>query len=172
MDQVRDRRRVCARFAPPAGRWLLLGLSLLAAPALGAPPDTLLYDGTLLLADGETPVDGPVTLRFALFDAAEDGVRLWPEAEPEGREVQVSQGRFQVEIGPLTADLFDAAERRYLEVTVGAGDAAVALRPRQAVGGAAFALLAHEAGVCQTADVAGGYNDTIVPKTPVRMSTL
>jgi hypothetical protein len=74
-----------------------------AAPATGGSFTTINYQGRL--ADtGGTPLDGTYDLKFAIYDAASDGVVVWPTAgTPELHEdVAVSDGLFSVGLGSRT----------------------------------------------------------------------
>src|SRR5262245_37578510 len=104
MSAVASLRRVC-----------VVVLLCLALPALAAPP-LVSYQGRLLDQTG-VPVNGSVSLGFALFAASSGGSALWTETQPS---VSVLDGVYSVNLGsvtPLTPALLDGAER-WLEVTV------------------------------------------------------
>ncbi len=119
-------KAITKHLIPNPGTLVLVGL-LFLAQAAGAIPSvapaqplaslqTLIsYQGTLTDLDGNS-IDGPVTMEFALYDAAFAGNLLWG---PESQSVEVSNGLFHVLLGSvepidpanLTGDL-------YLDITV------------------------------------------------------
>ncbi len=124
-------------------------IPLLIAAAASATPQTLRYEGELETVGGD-PANGQVPMLFRLHDEAEGGEVVWPEGEPGPEQVEVTDGRFTVDLGPLSPSLFE--EPRWLSVTIGDGEEAVELAPRQLVGGAAFALVADQAAMCVEAE--------------------
>jgi hypothetical protein len=70
---------------------------------VGGSATTINYQGRLS-DEGGTPLDGQYDLKFAIYDAAEDGAMIWPtDGEPELHEdVTVSEGLFSVGLGSRT----------------------------------------------------------------------
>ena len=129
---------------------LISALLLVAPVARAEPPTTLFYEGALHQAGG-APVDDTVRVTPRIHDAPTEGSVLWPDV-PAPVDVDVVDGRFTLELGPLDPALFDDPSPRYLSVTIGEGDDAVELEPRQLVGGAAFALVASSSLMCAQAE--------------------
>ncbi|MGD8586109.1 MAG: pectinesterase family protein [Chloroflexota bacterium] len=130
---------------PPAANALPAGddAARAAAEPLAADaiiPDAVHYQGFLLDDQGD-PMDGPVDLQFDLFKAATGGISLWSQSY---NDVDVDQGYFSVELGPLTATdlkLPVGATTLYVQVSIlPAGGGSVAL-PRQPLASAPYAFL-------------------------------
>lgn len=97
------------------------------------------YQGHLTSAG--TPVNGPATITFRLYDAEGAATPVWSETHAD---VAVGGGNFSVMLGSqsaLSLAVLDAA--RWLGVQAG-GDAEMA--PRQQLGAVPFAILAQQAG--------------------------
>jgi hypothetical protein len=96
----------------------LLLAALLALPlaARAAPPRRIAWQGRLFTTDGR-PVDGPVSVTFALYADPEGGAALWSETQ----DVTASAGHFTTLLGGdgLPPDLFATHEGLYLGVRVG-----------------------------------------------------
>ncbi len=112
---------------------------LLLAPSAGHAqvPRTINYQGSLTDSAG-SPVSGPVTMTFRLYNALGATTALWAET----RSVTVTNGTFSVVFGEITANplqdsFFEAP--LYLGIAVG-GDAEMA--PRQALTSAPQAIRA------------------------------
>ena len=101
-----------------------------AAPNLTV-PGLINYQGTLQDATGTPPPVGSYTLSFSIYPTAQGGTAIWGPQVFNGQsgpglgpQVTVSQGRFNVVLGPVDTqnrklvDVFDV-NSRYLEVTVG-----------------------------------------------------
>ena len=150
-------KAIRSHLTPNAGTLIIVGLLMLvqvagartgAAPTEPlAPSQTLIsYQGTLTDQDGN-PLDGTVTMEFALYDAATEGSLLWG---PETQSVEVNDGLFHVLLGSLTPiNPADLAGDIYLEVTVD-GETLV---PREILASVAFAVEAR--GVSAPLDVEG-----------------
>ena len=105
------------RWLTPNGGTILLVLILIftqnvwAAPlqsvlnAPGPSATTINYQGRLASSEG-TPLDEQVDLKFAIYDALEDGSMIWPEIglPEEHKEVPVSDGLFTVVLGEGMVD--------------------------------------------------------------------
>jgi hypothetical protein len=161
MEQGEKDRDVARRERQPGGRWkrvarwlvpnpgtlILIGV-LLWAQSVGALPQvrqaapassssTVNYQGRLADSSG-TPVDGPVTLQFAVYDSEVDGALLWgPETHPN---VPVSDGLFSIALGSQSGGLPQEilGGDLWLEVTV-AGET---LSPRERLGAVPYAMQA------------------------------
>jgi hypothetical protein len=127
---------------------LLAFLTLVAVTAFAAPLGTAFtYQGHL--SQSGVPVDGPVTLRFSLWDAAGSGDPPTGGAQIGASQilldVPVAGGLFSVEVnggGEFGAAAFNG-EARWLQVEVctdGTCSATTVLGPRQALTGAPYAL--------------------------------
>ncbi|MBI5500288.1 MAG: tail fiber domain-containing protein [Deltaproteobacteria bacterium] len=115
---------------------------LVAAPAAAEAPAYLPVQGFLADAEG-LPVDGDMTIRFALYTADLGGVELWNETQV----VPVDQGFFTVYLGDVTVlDLagFRDHDGLWLGVRVGA-DPEMARFQIATTGYAAFAQYAGDA---------------------------
>jgi IPT/TIG domain len=145
--------------------WLL---SIVAAPALAAPPTipaSLPYQGLLLDGLGQ-PRTGSIDLTVRVFDAVVGGALVYKQSFPA---VALADGVFTVQLGPtgeasdapsnpLTTDLATAlagdagatAPVRFLEVTVG-GDGPLS---RTQILSSAYALRAASAAVADMATTA------------------
>ena len=118
-------------------RLVFLLVSLLAFTA-GAVPVEINHEG-LLIGDDGLPMEGEISLRVALHDAAEGGVPLWFE----DYQVMLMDGYYRVSLGsndPTLSDHFDGQDR-YLAFTVNN----VALTPRHMVLSVPYARVAEDA---------------------------
>ncbi len=91
----------------PISRILLSIVFLALSFGVSAVPGSLSYQGYLTDPSG-SPVNGTVSVTFALYDIDVGGLEQWSELQT----VEVSQGLFQVELGtdvlnPFAAGLFD-----------------------------------------------------------------
>jgi hypothetical protein len=131
-------------------RFIVLVL-LTASPAALAIPTQMGHQGRVLDADG-LPADGPHTLDFHLYDAAEDGTMVWSEVH----DVELINGYYSLVLGadeldnPLDDSLLRDNEL-HLELTV---DDDVPLSPRQALNAVPYARIATSA-----TNVSGGTVD-------------
>ena len=163
-----SRMRRTLHWLTPNGGTILLVLILIftqnvwAAPlqsALHAPgpsATTINYQGRLASSEG-TPLDEPVDLKFAIYDALDDGNMIWPaNGNPELHEdVNVSDGLFSVGLGNHTNGGIPASAwngDRWLQVWV-EGEK---LNPREQIHSVPIAGMALTA---QTADVASTVSD-------------
>lgn len=111
---------------PNVGALLVLGLIVVAHAAsavFGAAPDApeapatviISYQGTLTNPAG-TPIEGTVTMKFALYDAASGGNVVWG---PETQSVDVDTGLFHVLLGSVQSiDPAALIGNLYLDITV------------------------------------------------------
>lgn len=109
---------------------------LLAAPAFGAAPATLAYQGRLANASGQ-PINGTLAITFRLYDVASGGTALWTEVQTG---VEVDAGNLTVALGsvsPLPSDIW--GRQLWLGVQI-AGDSE--MLPRPPLTAAPFALRA------------------------------
>jgi hypothetical protein len=137
-------KAITKHLIPNAGTLVLVGLLFLAqaagaipsvAPAQPlAPSQTLIsYQGTLTDPDGNS-IDGPVTMEFALYDAASTGNLLWG---PETQSVEVSEGLFHVLLGRVVAIDPDALSGDlYLDIKVNGEP----MLPRELITSIAYAV--------------------------------
>jgi len=107
-----------------------------------AVPTQMGHQGRVLDADG-LPAEGPHTLDFHLYDAAEDGTMIWSEVH----DVELINGYYSLVLGadeldnPLEDELLRDNEL-HLELTVGDDEP---LSPRQALNAVPYARLAATA---------------------------
>ena len=119
----------------------LLPLAFLLSTA-HAVPTQMGHQGRVLDADG-LPAEGPYTLDFHLYDAAEEGTMVWSELH----DVDLISGYYSLVLGadelgnPLEDELLRDYEL-YLELTVGDDEA---LSPRQALNAVPYARLSATA---------------------------
>lgn len=116
----------------PAGllAWVFLGLAPVDAHAQHVIP----YRGNVAL--NGAGVNGPVSLTFEVFNQQADGTRL---AGPFTYQVDVQDGEFSVEIGPVSQAVVDAPSL-FIAASVGPpGGPATLLGQRQKVGAAVYA---------------------------------
>lgn len=133
--------------------WVLLLVLLAFGPSSEA--RTLGYQGRLTDSGAtETPVDGIVPMRFAIWDDPTGGAAVWQEPVSGGLAVTVTDGIFSVALGsvvPLPDSVFDAPAR-WFEITLHPDTAQEeTLAPRQPVGSTPYAV---EAGSVEQADLA------------------
>lgn len=131
---------LCARIAvsPRPSSLLLLGLLLaLAPPARGAEPTPVLTIQGSLFAPGGVPATGPYGLTIGLYAAQTGGQALYSQ---DLGQVQLTNGMFDADIGPLPAGLLSTTPDLWLQTSVG-GDAL----PRRPVRPVASALVAVDA---------------------------
>ena len=127
----------------------LMLLSLIAGLPAGAEiPKTMNYQGSLKQADG-TPVDGTVSMSFALYDRLTDGTLLWSDT----LDVSVSSGIYSVVLGSTTGNPLDLDFDipYYLEVSV----EGATLEPRQPLTSSPYAQKAAQVENIEMSDVSG-----------------
>jgi hypothetical protein len=112
-------------------------LTILATAAF-AVPKTINYQGRLSDSEG-VPVNGTVSMTFAIYNAPTGGELLWSETQSS---VTVTDGAFSVALGSVTLFTVTFDEEYYLGVKVG-GDAE--MTPRAALVSVPYALRAKEA---------------------------
>ena len=98
-------------------------------------PQLINYQGYLTNSGGN-PVDGDLSMEFAIYNVATEGTPLWSETHPT---VTVTDGYFSVLLGsdtPIPQSVFDGGGR-YLGITVGS-DAEMTPRKRMVSVGYAF----------------------------------
>lgn len=91
-------------------------LMLLCAPAQAQRPLLLSYQAVLADAQGAALPDGPITLHFALYEAATGGAPVWTETQ----ELSIEFGVLNAHLGvstPLTPAHFE--KQLWLGITVG-----------------------------------------------------
>ncbi len=121
-------------------RWRTLALlgAFLAPPAWAQVPAEMHQEGLLQAANG-IPLEGPVDLRFRLYQNAAGGAALWTE---DHRGVEVFDGYYSVLLGSQRAlDPTLVAQARFLTVAV---DGGAELLPRVRLASVPFALLAQD----------------------------
>lgn len=110
----------------------------LTSTAASAVPSELSFAGRLSTSAG--PVDGTVSIRFAIFDVATGGTAVWSEDHPT---IAADAGLVLAQLGTATtldSTVFDGG-RRWLEITVGSET----LAPRLALGTVPYAFHAATA---------------------------
>jgi hypothetical protein len=126
---------------------LSLLVILAAATPAAAVPETVAFTGRLVTAAG--PVEGGVTVEFALFPTAAGGTATWQETHALVAEqglVYAALGSVDPSGNPLDAQVLDGGAL-FLEITVDG----TALSPRTAVRSVPYAI---RAGVAEVATVA------------------
>jgi hypothetical protein len=109
---------------------------ILFAGSVRAVPEFVAYQGVLHDTNGN-PVDGSVTLAFAVYPDTTGSPPLWTESHGA---VTIEEGLFHVLLGsvaPLDADVF-SGNPRYLEINVNG----IPLVPRRPMGSVAYAYRA------------------------------
>lgn len=128
----------------------LAALLFLAAPAMAAVTQTVVYQG-VLLRDGVQVPDGSYSLRFELYTAENEGERV---AGIDLDGVQVHDGAFSADVGALFTD---ASGELFLSIGVkGPGDEEYDVLPRVQVSAVPFArraAFADEAGAVEWSSV-------------------
>ena len=113
----------------------LLLLGSLAAGTAVAVPDTVTYQGYLTNTDG-APLTDTLSVTFQLYTTPTGGSPVYSQTE----SVSVTQGLFQVDLGPLGSALFDVP--LYLGVTVPPDPE---MAPRRALSTVPYAFAADDA---------------------------
>ena len=107
--------------------------------AVALPTDTMNYQG-YLTDDTGIPVDGPVSIVFAIYNVDVGGVPVWSDV----RSVTVDEGVFSVELGgvsnPFPLGMFDLP--LWVGLTVGTD---AEMTPRRPVSGVGFSFKAGDA---------------------------
>ncbi|PKO12719.1 MAG: hypothetical protein CVU39_22390 [Chloroflexi bacterium HGW-Chloroflexi-10] len=97
------------------------------------------YQGRLTDENG-SPLNGTFTITFKLFDALTGGTEIYTETE----DVTVTDGLFEVAIGPTTSlgslDPEVLSQPLYLQLTINDGVVTETLTPRQKLYGAPYAF--------------------------------
>ena len=126
-----------------------LSLILLALPASGAVPKTLLAHGALRSVGGGPVSDGAYGAVVSLYDQEKGGVATWSEATT----LVVKGGAFSLVLGankPLNAKAFEVAAATWLAVKIGADPELARSRLHSTV----FAMVAERASVALSAQSA------------------
>lgn len=113
------------RARPLAIWWLaVLAIGMYMMPGLAEGPTTIGYEGDFYDSAYGSLSDDVYSMQFAIYDAPEGGVKLWPAKEwvETHPYVVVTHGRFVVSLGsegyPLTPDVYTGGEV-YVQVAVG-----------------------------------------------------
>jgi hypothetical protein len=117
------------------GMFIIASLALISLVS-AATPQTINYQGMLPWTGGD-PMNGAVSMQFALYTSPDGTESVWLETHPT---VTVSNNRYSVVLGnvtPLPTDFF--TQQYSLGVTVGANPE---IAPREALSGAAYAVQA------------------------------
>lgn len=127
-----------------------LAATFAAAPGFADVPITMTQQGKLVEDDG-TPMTGPQTLEFAIYDAPEEGTVLFSQVV----ETQLDDnGFYSVVLGdedqPLDADLLAGEQDLYLALTVDTEE----MSPRMELTAVPFASVAQRAHSAEHAEVA------------------
>jgi hypothetical protein len=141
---------VIALVAIPAGAftWIpqLGGGAVLNSPDPSVIPTMINYQGYLTDSSG-TPLNGSLSMIFAIYDAASGGTQLWTETQPS---VPVTNGLFNVLLGsvnPINASHLNGES--YLGIQVGAD---LEVTPRQRLASVPYAMRADKANDADTLD--------------------
>src|SRR5688572_8055650 len=111
-----------------------LGVLAAAGPAGAAVPQAVMHQGRLYDVDG-LPVNGVLSVAFAIYDAVDAGAAIWGETHA----IDFVDGYYSVELGtemPLDDVVFDGSVR-WLGVAVGTDDE---MQPRAAVNSVPYAI--------------------------------
>ena len=121
-------------------------------------PHLIRYQGQAVDASG-TPLEGPYTLTFRLYDAETGGTKKWEEQQPN---VPLTGGRFSVLLGQVTSlATTDWVQPCWLSVQVN-GDSE--LSPRQRITSVPLAITAERLAVPVTTSTITDDNNTLVPQ--------
>lgn len=126
----------------------LFFLALFAAGPALAVPTSFHHQGHMADSAG-TPLEGPESVTFRLFDASSGGLEVWSETQ----QVDFTNGYFAVDLGDdgsLDSNFLDSDEL-WLELTVGTGSA---IPDRIRLHAVPYALRAQQADHALTADSA------------------
>jgi hypothetical protein len=126
---------------------VLVAISLLAALASAAIPQTINYQG-FLTDSGDAPVNATVSMTFGIYDAPTGGSALWNETQ----DVTVTNGGFSAVLGSVTPIDLPFDVQYYLGVTV---DADAEMTPRQPLVSVPYTFKAATADSMATNSVTG-----------------
>lgn len=133
-------------------RWLALSIACVAmclSTAQAQIPETIFQEGLLLDAQ-DRALEGPVQLRFALYNAAAGGAAVWEEAHPN---VPLFEGYYAVELGSIEAlDADILLNAQFLGVSI---DGGAELSPRTPLASVPYAFLAGALQPGTVPDVSG-----------------
>src|SRR5690349_20571872 len=113
-------------------------VSTIASSAHAAVPPTITNQGRLFDAD-DRPIDGEMTVLFAIYDAVDAKVPIWSEEHT----LTFEEGYYSVSLGsvvPFGDKVFDGS-LRYFGITIGEDPE---LLPRSPVQSVPYALLAQD----------------------------
>jgi hypothetical protein len=137
----------------------VLGLVLAGCAGSGLFPQ-FTYQGVLTDASGN-PYNGPVTIRYRIFNVSTSGTALYSESE----NVTVTDGRFDSVVGPGTVmgglEPKDLAQPLWIELEVGNGVYTETLTPRQRLYGAPYAFTLMPGTVISQTLIENGVIDAI-----------
>lgn len=127
-------------------------LCMTAAMAVAAVPRTITYQGYLKRSD-ETPVNGLITMDFALYTTASGGKSLWDERQV----ITVANGVYSVVLGGATPITLSFDADYYLGVAV-EGEAEMTRIPLTSTG---YAFMAENANAAATSTTATNFTGTL-----------
>lgn len=155
-----------------SGCWIgrsLAMAAMFAAVLVGSqtPPLAINYQGRLTdNTPSQTPIDGTVPMKFAIWDAVSGGTQLWHEPASGSINVTVTKGIFNVQLGSvvsITPSVFTGATSvRYLEITINPDTTPEVLTPRQIITSTPYSDLAANFGGSLAGDVTGTQGATTV----------
>lgn len=141
----------CRRLRPLARVCLLGGLTSMAFPTMGDPPELVRYQ-SILTDDAGVPLTATRDLRFDLYTVENGGTPAWTESRPA---VDLKQGVLDVLLGdvgqggtPLPSNLFSGSDL-WLQVSVDG----IPLKPRQRLASVPYSLAAERLGTLTLPEV-------------------
>jgi hypothetical protein len=110
-----------SKFRNPQVLFLALALIALAALANAEVPQLINYQGRLTDDGGNSVADGQYNITFKIWNVPVGSITL-PVWIGTPQAVQVTDGLFNCQIGPIPSSVFSTGAERYLGITVGTDD--------------------------------------------------
>ncbi len=153
----------CRNVVPLVVVFVVMASALMAQ----VPPSTINFQGRLTdNSPSQTPVNGTVPMKFAIWDSGSGGTQLWQEPASGATNVTVTNGIFSVVLGssvPISASVFSGAtSTRYLEITINPATTPEVLAPRQIITSTAYSDRAANFSGALAGDVTGTQGATSV----------
>ena len=158
--------------------FFLLLMSITAGdPLAQTVPGTINFQGRLTdNSPSQTPIDGPVPMKFSIWDAqpAGTGTKLWEEPASGAVSVTVIKGIFSIPLGsvvPIPSTVFSGAtSNRFLEITIDPEGVPETITPRQLISSTAYAQRSEKTATADT--VTNGVYTTGTYDDPTWLNTL
>jgi hypothetical protein len=148
---------------------LAVFFGLLCLPAWAA-PTTMRFQGRLTDSQGR-PIAGSPQVKFEVYDAATNGVRVWgPSSYQSVNSNDAGLFSVDIDLGANGGTVFSGSNDLYLQVTVKSGTGGIdqILSPRQHLSNVPYAFYSQIASSATTAGVANSVTDNSISNSKIQ----